>query len=623
MKTTKCASFGLQTWMLLTLLLCFMGTVLSAQVVPIRFGLDNVESMTPGPPYASPWVFDGDDPAFITHDGNPFTYSNDFLYNYHYYAYKFFYSTDDPGIPAMDPTSSWCIEENLGYVDGVAGFRIEFQSYVLTGFQHANLINPGAPWSVAGQAGDIRTYTGGVGLIYHDKGDGNGEQLVLRVTDCVLRVKVHYPNTAAMQLIVPWWSTDIGSGQPTTVEGWGTVDVLNSDPNWAATFANPAVGNRIDFIMDSVDPVIQGNYGYYDFNLGLQSAPNAIDQANVIIPIDPFVPILIDLPQLDLQMQFNDAVGGGPLEELNDLSVFNTQDVPVGNFPGAILSVLPRFWQFNTTLGSFSTDITFDLTGMNFGNPANWQILRKSDLENDWLPWGDITVIDANHIRANNVTAFSEWTIGSTEDVTLPVELSSFTAIASAQGFVSLAWTTQSESNVHGYQIYRNSSESLSEAILVSNLIEGTNTSSVQHYTFTDAEVETANTYYYWLQQLDLSGAEHFYGPIMVTLTGEPGDPEIPVPVLVTGINSIFPNPGSEVTLDYALAKDSNISVSVYNLRGQMVKRLFAGFKNQGSYFLQWDGKDANGNSCPSGVYFFELNSGNGDKQRAKLLLIK
>lgn len=603
-------------------MLIVTGTMLYAQAIPIRFGLDNVESMTPGPPYASPWVFDGDDSGFITHDGSPFTYSMAGDYMWHYHAYQFFYSTDNPGIPAMDPTSSWCIEENLGFVDNINGFRVEFQQFALTGFQHANLVNPGAPWATAGEAGDIRTYTGGLGLIYQDKGDGMGEQLVLRVKDCVLRVQVHYPNAAQMQTQVPWWQDSIGSGLPTTVEGWGTVDTDNSAIAWAATFANPAVDNRIDFLMNTSDPVIQGNYGYYDFELGLQGSEHAIAQMVDEIPMGIF-PLVVSYPQLDLELQFESALGGGPLQELNDLTVFYTMDNPQGNFPAQITGVLPRYWQFNTTLGEFNTAITFDLSGMDLGNSANWQIMRKGDLENDWQVWADFTILDANHIRANNVTAFSEWTVGTTEEETLPVVLSSFTATNSALGQVNIAWTTQSEANVHGYRVFRNFSDNYAEAQQVSSLIEGTNTSNQQHYTFLDTDVEALSSYYYWLQQMDLGGSSNLYGPIMITLSGDPENPETPGPELVTAIRGIFPNPGSFVTMDYALAKSSPVTVKVYNLRGQLVKHVYQGSQDKGIHYLQWDGRDDKGQHCPSGLYFFELSSGSREIERAKLLLIK
>lgn len=67
-------------------------------------------------------------------------------------------------------------------------------------------------------------------------------------------------------------------------------------------------------------------------------------------------------------------------------------------------------------------------------------------------------------------------------DGTLPVELSSFTAYISAFNFIQLTWVSQSETNVSGYRIYRNTQPDLPGALMLNAFIAATNTSQMQVY---------------------------------------------------------------------------------------------------------------------------------------------
>ncbi|MDD4310281.1 MAG: fibronectin type III domain-containing protein, partial [Candidatus Cloacimonetes bacterium] len=80
---------------------------------------------------------------------------------------------------------------------------------------------------------------------------------------------------------------------------------------------------------------------------------------------------------------------------------------------------------------------------------------------------------------------------------TLPIVLSSFTANVLVQGKVRLNWTTQSESGMMGFHILRNTTDVLADAIIVSPLIEATNTSNLATYSFTDKEIPGNDTYHF------------------------------------------------------------------------------------------------------------------------------
>jgi hypothetical protein len=603
-----------QLTLLLAALFLLCNAALKAQAAPISFAINNVECYVPGPPACTPWMFDLDSPEYLTSDGNPFSYVDDPFYGYHNFAYRDFYSTSAANPPWDErfPYSAACTQENLNFVDGTAGFSINFDDYALTAFQHVNTINPGAAWNILGQAGDRRTYTNGTSTIFH-----NGIP-VLQVNNCVLDVLVHYPNAAQIREStgINAWTTNVGSGLGSEVSGWGIVDVANSDPDWVAVFADPNVGNRVKFDMSSVSNVIQHRYGYYSFDLDLVVADHDVQQVQDQV----LFPGALDFVQLDVDFDFHTVDLGGPNSDLGDLIIFLIDAGPEGVFPEEIQSLHPRYWNFGTTLGSFETDVTFNLE--DFGDSSFWQVLRRGDGENSWQIWHDITILDENRIRANNVNAFSEWAVGSTEDSTLPVILSSFTAIYTNHGDVKISWTTQSESQLAGYRIFKAQSTDLSAAMQISDLIEGTNSSQLHSYQFTDADVVTGNSYNYWLQQAEMNGEHYYHGPISVHIDqqGEQSTPDLDI---VSAIRRVFPNPASSPTIDIALAKDARLNISVYNARGQKVKSLFSGYKSKGIHYIIWDGKDNQQQLCPSGIYFIELKVDHQILQRSKFMLFK
>lgn len=112
---------------------------------------------------------------------------------------------------------------------------------------------------------------------------------------------------------------------------------------------------------------------------------------------------------------------------------------------------------------------------------------------------------------------------------TIPVELSSFTGLLTAEHTVRLQWTTESETNLVGYKLYRNESNDLASAIQAPMLIEATNTSTTQTYAYADSEVENHTTYYYWLNSISLDGSSQYHGPVSVTVEYDEEPPVIPI----------------------------------------------------------------------------------------------
>ncbi|MCU0613238.1 MAG: hypothetical protein MUE60_15820, partial [Candidatus Eisenbacteria bacterium] len=188
----------------------------------------------------------------------------------------------------------------------------------------------------------------------------------------------------------------------------------------------------------------------------------------------------------------------------------------------------------------------------------------------------------------------------------VPVELSSFSYEVADNGIL-LRWDTQSETENFGFRLLR-STELLGPFAPVSDLIPGAGTTIVpQHYEFFDTGVEWGNCYYYFLEDIDLSGASHRSGPLAAVF----GTPvEIPVPT--ARLLDVSPNPVTEeARLTFRVAdgdgflnggselSSQRVELALYDLQGRLARNLYFGQVLPGTYHVTWDGTTDAGQSAP------------------------
>ncbi len=218
-----------------------------------------------------------------------------------------------------------------------------------------------------------------------------------------------------------------------------------------------------------------------------------------------------------------------------------------------------------------------------------------------------------------------EFVVNKGNESTLPVELSSFTAIQTAENLAQIKWITQSETDILGYNIYRNiTNEENSRIKITSVLIPAENSSNESNYSYIDNDVQISKKYYYWLESLDLDGSSQFFGPVNVTLgSGDPQNPDAPEITIVPGIQKIFPNPfNPQTTINYYLSKNADVIVKIYNTKGQKVNEFHQGIqKGEAMHSLIWNGKNKNSKDVSSGIYFINLNAGKIHQTRKAILL--
>jgi hypothetical protein len=84
-----------------------------------------------------------------------------------------------------------------------------------------------------------------------------------------------------------------------------------------------------------------------------------------------------------------------------------------------------------------------------------------------------------------------------------------------------------------------------------------------------------------------------------------------------------FPNPfNAGTTLLYQVAEPSHVSIKVFNIDGQEIRRLINQPQNTGRYQVRWDAKSDDARVMGSGVYFIHLEAGSF-RQIRKVLLVR
>lgn len=82
------------------------------------------------------------------------------------------------------------------------------------------------------------------------------------------------------------------------------------------------------------------------------------------------------------------------------------------------------------------------------------------------------------------------------------------------------------------------------------------------------------------------------------------------------------PNPfNPSTTIRYDIARGCGVALTVYNVRGEQVRRLADGWHRPGKYSVLWNGLDDGDHAVASGVYVVRLRAGNYTQSRKVLLL--
>jgi len=132
-----------------------------------------------------------------------------------------------------------------------------------------------------------------------------------------------------------------------------------------------------------------------------------------------------------------------------------------------------------------------------------------------------------------------------------------------------------------------------------------------------DVEIAVANTNAYILidYKNSISGIKWHFFKKNTRRTGNAADASTSadpgvVPDMITQLNSNYPNPfNPTTTISFNLAKDTDVTLQVYNIKGQLVNTLINETYTAGEHSVVWNGKDKRGSTVSSGVYLYKLKT--------------
>jgi hypothetical protein len=138
---------------------------------------------------------------------------------------------------------------------------------------------------------------------------------------------------------------------------------------------------------------------------------------------------------------------------------------------------------------------------------------------------------------------------------------------------------------------------------------------------FLDENVQPGETWYYRVVAYDFNANKgEFSDEVFASITGI--DDNITLPTEFA-LEQNYPNPfNPSTTIEFALPQAVDVSLKIFNIRGQLVKTLVSGNKAAGRYSLTWDGTDNFGNKVASGTYIYAIKAGNF-VQNKKMILLK
>jgi hypothetical protein len=77
------------------------------------------------------------------------------------------------------------------------------------------------------------------------------------------------------------------------------------------------------------------------------------------------------------------------------------------------------------------------------------------------------------------------------------------------------------------------------------------------------------------------------------------------------------PNPfATRATIGFSLPKAGAVKLYVYDVQGRTIRRLVDGQRAAGPQVVLWDGRDERGRLSPAGIYFYRLETPNGERMR-------
>lgn len=92
----------------------------------------------------------------------------------------------------------------------------------------------------------------------------------------------------------------------------------------------------------------------------------------------------------------------------------------------------------------------------------------------------------------------------------------------------------------------------------------------------------------------------------------------------VFALSQNYPNPfNPTTTIPYSLPATGHLSLTIYDMLGRDVRMLVNEVQSAGIHYIQWDGKNANGQTVCSGIYYYRLKTRDDHIKTKKMMLLR
>jgi len=201
---------------------------------------------------------------------------------------------------------------------------------------------------------------------------------------------------------------------------------------------------------------------------------------------------------------------------------------------------------------------------------------------------------NAYSLKVDGLKVTTQWS-----DI-IPVELTAFNAVSNGKN-VDISWSTATETNNLGFELYRNNSKI--------TFVKGKGTTTEkQNYFYSDNNLKSGK-YLYQLYQIDFDGTK--------TLVAS-AETEVNVTPVDFGLSQNYPNPFNPSTnISFSLPKATNVKITVFNAIGKEIAVLVNGNYEAGTHNITW-----NANNLASGLYFYKMEAENFTATK-KMMLIR
>ena len=188
---------------------------------------------------------------------------------------------------------------------------------------------------------------------------------------------------------------------------------------------------------------------------------------------------------------------------------------------------------------------------------------------------------------------------------------------------VRLSWNTESEVENQGFFIERKLElekewEELSSFITNPGL-RGQGSATYQtEYEYIDSTALSGFTYEYRLGDVDYNTAMFYHNDLTILI--EVNYTAIPDKFL---LQPAYPNPFNPITtISYSIPVTSPVELYIYDIKGNLVRKLVNNVENPGIKEVVWNGQNDNGNNVHSGMYIYSLHTGSYHESK-KIILIR